>query len=142
MYYNTCKEQINNILRKKEVSTMEKKMTQKEMFNEIIALATKNGRSDIVEFAKGRIAVLDKKSESRSQTKTQKENENLKVLILKVLSNAKVGMTITEIQNKDEVLGSLNNQKVSAVTRMLVKDGKVIRDDSGKKTLFSIKRGE
>ena len=38
---------------------MEKKMTQKEMFNEIIALATKNGRSDIVEFAKGRIAVLD-----------------------------------------------------------------------------------
>lgn len=51
-------------------------------------------------------------------------------------------MTITEIQNKDEVLGSLNNQKVSAVTRMLVKEGKVIRDDSGKKTLFSIKRGE
>ena len=141
MYYNTCKEQINNILRKKEVSTMEKKMTQKEMFNQIIALAAENGRSDIVEFAKGRIAVLDKKSENRSQTKTQKENENLKVLILKVLSNAKVGMTITEIQNKDEVLGSLNNQKVSAVTRMLVKDGKVIRDDSGKKTLFSIKRG-
>ena len=121
---------------------MEKKMTQKQMFNQIIVLAAKNGRSDIVEFAKGRIAVLDKKSENRSQTKTQKENENLKVLILKVLNNAKVGMTITEIQNKDEVLGSLNNQKVSAVTRMLVKDGKVIRDDSGKKTLFSIKRGE
>ena len=121
---------------------MEKKMTQKEMFNEIIALARKNGRSDIVEFAKGRIALLDKKSENRSQTKTQKENENLKGLILKVLSNAKAGMTITEIQSKNEVLGSLSNQKVSAITRLLVSDGKVIRDDSGKKTLFSIKRGE
>ena len=142
MYYNTCKEQTNNILRKKEVSIMEKKMTQKEMFNEIIALARKNGRSDIVEFAKGRIALLDKKSENRSQTKTQKENENLKGLILNVLSSAKAGMTITEIQSKNEVLGSLSNQKVSAVTRLLVSDGKVIRDDSGKKTLFSIKRGE
>ena len=121
---------------------MEKKMTQKEMFNQIIALAAENGRSDIVEFAKGRIAVLDKKSENRSQTKTQKENENLKGLILKVLSSAKAGMTITEIQSKNEVLGSLSNQKVSAVTRLLVSDGKVIRDDSGKKTLFSIKRGE
>ena len=116
---------------------MEKKMTQKEMFNEIIALARKNGRSDIVEFAKGRIALLDKKSENRSQTKTQKENENLKVLILKVLSNAKAGMTITEIQNKDEVLGSLNNQKVSAILRNMVKEGTVTRDTSTKKTLFS-----
>ena len=121
---------------------MEKKMTQKEMFNQIITLAAENGRSDIVEFAKGRIAVLDKKSENRSQTKTQKENENLKGFILKVLSGAKVGMTITEIQSKNEVLGSLSNQKVSAVTRLLVSDGKVIRDDSGKKTLFFIKRGE
>ena len=51
-------------------------------------------------------------------------------------------MTITEIQSKNEILGSLSNQKVSAVTRLLVSDGKVIRDDSGKKTLFSIKRGE
>ena len=116
---------------------MEKKMTQKEMFNEIIALATKNGRSDIVEFAKGRIAVLDKKSENRSQTKTQKENENLKVLILKVLNSAKAGMTITEIQNKDEILGSLNNQKVSAILRNMVKEGTVTRDTSTKITLFS-----
>lgn len=121
---------------------MEKKMTQKEMFNQIITLATENGRSDIVEFCKGRIAVLDKKSENRSQTKTQKENESLKGLILKVLSGSKSGMTITEIQGKNEVLGSLSNQKVSAVTRLLVSEGKVIRDDSGKKTLFSINRGE
>ena len=87
---------------------MEKKMTQKEMFNQIITLAAENGRSDIVEFAKGRIAVLDKKSENRSQTKTREGNENLNALILKVLSNAKAGMTITEIQSKNDVLGSMS----------------------------------
>ena len=120
---------------------MEKKMTQKEMFNEIIKFAQAGNRQDIVEFCKGRIAVLEKKSESRTQTKTQKENAELSKIILEVLKGSKP-MTVTEIQSKNEVLGSLSNQKVSAVTRLLVSDGKVIRDDSGKKTLFSIKRGE
>ena len=115
---------------------MEKKMTQKEMFNEIIVLATKNGRSDIVEFAKGRIAVLDKKSENRSQTKTQKENVELAKIILEVLRGSKP-MTVTEIQSKNEILGSLNNQKVSAILRNMVKEGTVTRDASTKKTLFS-----
>ena len=119
---------------------MEKKMTQKEMFNEIIAFAQAGNRQDIVEFCKGRIAVLEKKSENRTQTKTQKENAELSKIILEVLKGSKP-MTVTEIQSKNEVLGSLSNQKVSAVTRLLVSDGKVIRDDSGKKTLFSIKRG-
>ena len=40
---------------------MEKKMTQKEMFNEIIAFAQAGNRQDIVEFCQNRIAVLDKK---------------------------------------------------------------------------------
>ena len=115
---------------------MEKKMTQKEMFNEIIAFAQAGNRQDIVEFCKGRIAVLDKKSESRTPTKTQKENAELAKIILEVLKGSKP-MTVTEIQNKNEILGSLNNQKVSAILRNMVKDGTVTRDTSTKKTLFS-----
>lgn len=46
-------------------------------------------------------------------------------------------MTVTEIQSKNEILGSLNNQKVSAILRNMVKDGTVTRDTSTKKTLFS-----
>lgn len=115
---------------------MEKKMTQKEMFNEIIAFAQAGNRQDIVEFCKGRIAVLDKKSESRTQTKTQKENAELAKIILEVLRGANP-MTVTEIQSKNEILGSLNNQKVSAILRNMVKAGTVIKDTSTKKTLFS-----
>ena len=115
---------------------MEKKMTQKEMFNEIITFAQAGNRQDIVEFCKGRIAVLDKKSESRTPTKTQKENAELAKIILEVLKGSKP-MTVTEIQNKNEILGSLNNQKVSAILRNMVKDGTVTRDTSTKKTLFS-----
>ena len=115
---------------------MEKKMTQKEMFNEIIKFAQAGNRQDIVEFCQGRIAVLDKKSENRTQTKTQKENAELAKIILEVLRGAKP-MTVTEIQSKNEILGSLNNQKVSAILRNMVKDGTVTRDRSTNKTLFS-----
>ena len=115
---------------------MEKKMTQKEMFNEIIKFAQAGNRQDIVEFCKGRIAVLEKKSESRTQTKTQKENAELAKIILNVLKGAKP-MTVTEIQSRNEVLGSLSNQKVSAILRNMVKEGTVTKDTSTKKTLFS-----
>ena len=115
---------------------MEKKMTQKEMFNEIIAFAQAGNRQDIVEFCQSRIAVLDKKSESRTQTKTQKENVELAKIILEVLKGSKP-MTVTEIQSKNEVLGSLSNQKVSAILRNMVKEGTVTKDTSTKKTLFS-----
>ena len=106
------------------------------MFNEIIAFAQASNRQDIVEFCKGRIAVLDKKSENRTQTKTQKENVELAKIILEVLRGSKP-MTVTEIQSKNEILGSLNNQKVSAILRNMVKEGTVTRDTSTKKTLFS-----
>ena len=115
---------------------MEKKMTQKEMFNEIITFAQAGNRQDIVEFCRSRIAVLDKKSENRTQTKTQKENAELSKIILEVLKGSKP-MTVTEIQSKNEILGSLNNQKVSAILRNMVKAGTVTKDTSTKKTLFS-----
>ena len=115
---------------------MEKKMTQKEMFNEIIKFAQAGNRQDIVEFCQSRIAVLDKKSENRTQTKTQKENVELAKIILEVLKGSNP-MTVTEIQSKNEVLGSLSNQKVSAILRNMVKEGTVTKDTSTKKTLFS-----
>ena len=57
---------------------MEKKITQKDMFNEVIALASANGREDIVKFAEERIAALDKKSANRKPSKNQTANEEIK----------------------------------------------------------------
>ena len=41
------------------------KITNREMFNEVIELAKGNGRQDIVEWDNGRIAQLDKKTANR-----------------------------------------------------------------------------
>ena len=115
---------------------MTNKMTQRDFYKEIIALAQANERDDIVEFAEGRIAVLDRKASAKKPTKTQEENENIKVDILDNLTNE--GVTVTELQGKSDLLGSLSNQRVSALLRQLIADGKVVKVVDKKKALFSL----
>ena len=115
---------------------MTNKMTQRDFFNEIIALAEANEREDIVEFAKGRIAVLDKKSANKKPTKTQEENEVLKGVILDTLTVD--GVTVSELQAKSEALADLSNQKVSALLRQMVADGTVVKTVDKKKSYFAL----
>jgi len=115
---------------------MTNKMTQRDYFNEVIALAKANDRLDLVEFAEGRIAVLDKKASNKKPTKTQEENVAIKDEILSVLSN--VGATVTEIQSKSEMLGGLSNQRVSALLRQMIADNLVVKTVDKKKSYFAL----
>ena len=115
---------------------MANKMTIKDYFNEVIELAKANDREDIVEFAEGRIAVLEKKSASKKPTKTQEENEEIKVDILDNLT--KEGITVSELQTKSDILNGLSNQRVSALLRQLVADGKVVKTVDKKKSYFAL----
>ena len=115
---------------------MNNKMTQKDYFKEIIALAEANDRSDIKEFAEGRIAVLDKKASAKKPTKTQEENEVLKGVILDTLTNE--GVTVTDLQSKSDELSALSNQRVSALLRQMIADGKVVKVVDKKKSYFSL----
>jgi len=115
---------------------MTNKMTQRDYFKEIIALAQANDRADLVAFAEGRIAVLDKKADNKKPTKTQEENEVLKGVILDTLTNE--GVTVTELQGKSDELSALSNQRVSALLRQLVTDGKVVKTVDKKKSYFAL----
>jgi len=115
---------------------MTNKMTQRDFYNEIIALAKDNDRNDIVEFAEGRIAVLDKKTANKKPTKTQEENEVLKGVILNTLTNK--GVTVTDLQSKNEELSALSNQRVSALLRQMIADGKVVKTVDKKKSYFAL----
>ncbi len=116
---------------------MTNKMTQKDFYKEIIELAQANGREDIVEFCKGRIEVLAKKSGNRKPTKTQEENKSLKELVRNALVELGSG-TVTEIQKSDEVLSELSNQKVSALLRQMIEVGEVEKTTDKKKSYFSL----
>ena len=114
---------------------MANKMTQRDYFNEIIALAQANGRQDIVDFAESRIEALNKKSESRKPTKTQVENDALKERITAVLTAE--GQTVTEILTALDEEG-LSNQKVSALLRQMVADGIAVKSTDKKKSVFTL----
>lgn len=115
---------------------MTNKMTLKDYFNEVIALATANDRPDLVAFAEGRIAVLDKKAGNKKPTKTQEENVAIKDEIMSVLTSE--GATVTEIQSKSVMLGGLSNQRVSALLRQMVADNLVVKVVDKKKSYFSL----
>jgi len=115
---------------------MATKVTIKDMFNEVIALAQENGRDDIVEFAKGRIAVLDKKAENKKATKTQVENEGLKVAILDFLTEVGEPTTIAKIV--EAVDGVNTPQKASSLLRQLAEAGKAVRSMDKKTVLYAV----
>lgn len=117
---------------------MANKMTQKDYYNEIIkALLNEDGTltvDEMVEFIKGRLALLEKKSANRKPTKTQAENENVKNDILSALTAE--GQTVSEIiENMTE---KVSCQKASALLRQLIDEGKVKKSSDKKKSLFSL----
>ena len=63
------------------------KVTIKEQFVEVAEVLRGIERADLAEFIEGRIAILDKKSESKKATAKQVENEGIKSDILANLAN-------------------------------------------------------
>ena len=117
---------------------MTKKVTKREMFNAIKAVAEVAANEDMVAFINHELELLDKKSSTKSgkPTATQVANEALKVEILTGLSEIE-GKTVSELIKSVEALSGLSNQKVSAVLRLMEKnDGTVRKETDKKKTLF------
>lgn len=114
-------------------------MTKREMFERI---ATVNAADEeIVAFCNREIELLEKrKSGKKGLTKTQKENEGVKELILTALAESGEKMTVSEVIGC-EGLGGFSNQKISALLRQLIEAGKVEKTMEGKKAYFSIKEG-
>ena len=116
------------------------KTTQKEMFNAIIkALKGEDAgftTDELIEFAEGRITVLDNKSAKR-KTKVNEADEILKAEAFDTLVNLGEPSTVSALMNVNSYLGQESNQKISAILRKLIAEGKVERFKDKKTTLFS-----
>ena len=112
------------------------KITKAEMFAMIKEVEGVKENDAMVAFIDHELELLAKKASNKKPTKTQEENEGFKAELLNVLTSE--GMTVTEIQSKSDVLGGLSNQRVSALLRQLVADGKVAKNVDKKKSYFSL----
>ena len=117
------------------IRTMEKKITKKEMFAQIREVVADN--ADMVAFIDHEIELLSKKSGSKKPTATQIANEGLKATILAVLEGSE-GMTASEVLASSEDFNGMSNQKISALLKQLVDEGKVIKTSDKKKSIFAL----
>lgn len=123
---------------------MEKKMTKKDLYYQIINLAygeeLQVSIDDIVAFAQKEIELLNKKSSSKSKKEVAKAQENDKYMeiIVSILDSTKAKMTVGEIQLQSEELKPLSNQKMTSLIKKL-KDSDIVSrvEEKGKAYFFT-----
>lgn len=123
---------------------MEKKITKKEMFAQVIAMAQGKEVSisadEIVAFAEHEIELLNKKAGTKSKKETANDAENARLMevIVETLTGSEKAMTVSELMTANAELGELSNQKVSALMKKLVDGGRVQKSTDKRKSVFSV----
>ena len=113
------------------------KVTQKDYFAQIIALAKANERADLVEFCESRIALLEKKSGKVSAKKTAEVDANTKAVYDALVAVGKP-VTVSELtKTATNVVKDFAPQKTSAYLKKLVDGGKAVRTMDKKTALFT-----
>ena len=120
---------------------MANKITKREVIGMMMNEEVVKANPIYVAYLENELALLDKKAQNKKATKTQEQNVGIKATILKVLSTIGSG-TVTDIQNGNEELSALSNQKVSALVRQLVESGEVVKTTDKKKSIFSLAESE
>ena len=120
---------------------MANKITKREVIKMMMNEEVVKANSTYVAYLENELALLDKKAQNKKATKTQEQNVGIKATILKVLATIGSG-TVTDIQNGNEELSTLSNQKVSALVRQLVESGEVVKTTDKKKSIFSLAKSE
>ena len=120
---------------------MANKITKREVIGMMMSEEVVKANPTYVAYLENELALLDKKAQNKKATKTQEQNVGIKATILEVLTTIGSG-TVTDIQNGNEELSALSNQKVSARVRQLVESGKVVKSTDKKKSIFSLAENE
>ena len=116
---------------------MTKKITKRERFNQLLEIAEVKANADLVDFINHEIELVERKNGSRKPTKTQLENEGIKDAIVEIMGKEPNRMfTVTEMCKMLSDIGDFTPQKISALMRALVLDGKVERVQDKRKTYF------
>ena len=120
---------------------MANKITKKEIIGMMMNEEVVKANPTYVAYLENELALLNKKAQNKKATKTQGQNVSIKATILEVLAIIGSG-TVTDIQNGNEELSALSNQKVSALVRQLVESGEVVKTTDKKKSIFSLAENE
>lgn len=114
---------------------MEKKITKREVLTAMLQVQAIQDNADFVAYIENELQLLAKKSENRKSAKTSEENVALANVVLETLTGSE-GMTASDIIRANDQLSGLSTPKVTALLKVLMEQGKVVRIEDKKKVLF------
>lgn len=116
--------------------TTTKKTTKRENFETLLTIPAVAENTALVDFINHELELLAKKnSAERKPTAKQNENASVKSAILDELEDNRL-YTISEMIKELPSCADFTNQRVSALVRQLVADGKVERIEEKRKAYF------
>lgn len=124
---------------------MKDKMTKKDWFETIRAFLEESDfepKEEVLNFLSHEIELLNKKSSSGKKTKNQKENEEIKKLILVALELFGKPVTVTTMIKENSEMNKLSPQKLSALLKQLVESEEVVRTVEKRVPYFSLAKEE
>ena len=79
-----------------------------------------------------------KSAAPKKPTKTQQENAIAKEALLDLFATFDTPKTVSDVQDASDEFGAMSNQKVSALVRQLVAEGKLVRIEDKRKAFFTL----
>ena len=116
------------------------RITKKDRYNELLNIAEVAANPDLVAFIEHEMELLARKnatpSGEKKPTKTQIANEGIKAEILETLNGCAEGVTCSELLKLNPSLSEYSSQKIVALIRQLVTEGKASREVGKGKAYF------
>lgn len=115
-----------------------KKLTKRDHFNALLNIAEVKNNEALVEFINHEIDLLNRKnSTEKKPTATQVANDGIKTAIVSGMEPNRM-YTVTEIIKEVDGCAELSNQKVSALLRGLIDEGKIVKTIDKRKSYFAL----
>jgi hypothetical protein len=116
------------------------KLTKKEKFNMVLAhIPTEN--TELVDFIKHEIELLENKAKGSDKAKAKKnaENEKLKADLLVALAEYGEPVTVSDFHDKSpSAVAMLSTSKLTHLLTALKEEGKVVRTEVKKRPFYSV----
>lgn len=117
------------------------RITKKDRFNQLLNIEAVKSNADLVAFINHEVELLERKNASasgtRKPTKTQIANEGIKADIVAQMSEGK-SYLISDMIKAFPSISEYPSQKIVALVRQLVSEGKVTREVVKGKAYFTL----
>ena len=116
-------------------------MTKKDYFGLLRTIISKTDcveKPELLGFIDHEVDLLTKKSTEKKPTKTQIENIDIKEDIVRALASLDRPVQIAELQVHAPRLATYHPNKISALMRQLIEDGRVVKTTDKRKSYFAV----